>query len=192
MRILSDGIHFAIALLLNRTSENVEEKMTTTTGGDSVKVDQPSARGRAVDASRLTRERMLKAMRVLESALAKAAPHRETAWRTAVVTALGALERTMQDQSAELCGDEGLLADLLLESPRLDNGIDALRREQADLVRQTGSLREEFLSSDEDHLPNIADMRQRLARLLTALRDFQARETDLIYEAIQVDIGAAD
>lgn len=165
--------------------------MATSAGDHSVRANQ-STRDQAIDSSRLTRERMLKAMRVLESALSKAAPRRESAWRTAVVTALGALERTMQEQAGELCSDEGLLADLLVESPRLDNRIEALRREHADLVHEIGSLREEFLSSDEDHLPNIADMRQSLARLLTALRDFQARETDMIYEAIQVDIGAGD
>lgn len=151
-----------------------------------------SSRGRAMDASRLTRERMLKAMHVLESALAKATPRREPAWRTAVVTALGVLERTMQEQSVELCGDEGLLADLLREAPRLDNRIEDLRREYSDLVDQISSLREEFLSEDEEHLPNVSDVRQQLTLLLTVLRDFQSRETDLIYEATQVDIGAID
>lgn len=80
----------------------------------------------------------------------------------------------------------------MLDAPRLDNQIEDLRRQYADLVREIGSLREEFLSGGKGGWPNVAEMRKRLAELLTALRDFQSRETDLIYEAIQVDIGAVD
>ena len=102
-------------------------------------------RDRAIDSSRLARERLLQAMRVLETALAKAAPHRESAWRTRVVTALVALEEAMQQQATELKGEAGLLADLLREAPRLDCcRIRQLRRQYDDLVRQIGSLREEF------------------------------------------------
>lgn len=151
-----------------------------------------SSHDQAVDASRRTRERMLKAMRVLETALAKASVQRETAWRTRVVTALIALEETMRRQAAELKGQRGLLAELLQEAPRLEHRILRLRSQYEDLVRQIGSLREEFSGAEKSSPSNVGDIRQRLAWLLTALRHFQSGETDLIYEAIQVDIGEVD
>ncbi len=166
--------------------------MSHTSPGKSTRIDQ-SRRDQAVDASQLTRQLMLKAMHVLESALAKPAPHRESAWRTAVVKALDVLGKTMQRQSADLSGEEGLLADILNEAPRLENRVQQLRRQYDDLVRQIGSLRTEFSSSSvPDGSSDVSDVRQRLAWLLTALRHFQSRETDLIYEAIQVDIGVGD
>ncbi|REJ66370.1 MAG: hypothetical protein DWQ31_15000 [Planctomycetota bacterium] len=151
-----------------------------------------SRRDAAVDSSRLGRQRMLEAMRELEAALANAAPRRESKWKSHVATTLAALEEEMQKQALELRDDDGLFADLLREAPRLDNQINQLRQQHDDLVRQIKSLREELFSNSDDGPPDVGDIRQRLAWLLTSLRHFQSRETDLIYEATQVDIGELD
>jgi len=157
------------------------------TAGDTL-----SQHDQAVHASRRTRERMLQAMRVLEVALAKAAPHRESAWRRRVVTALRELQRVMQTQSAELSGDQELFAELLTTAPRLQRRIEQLRQQYEDLTSQIGSLVAQFSGEEYDGHADVDDTRQRLAWLLTALRHFQARENDLIYEAIAVDIGEVD
>ncbi len=39
---------------------------------------------------------------------------------------------------------------------------------------------------------HFSDIRQRLSWLLTAVKHHQAKEVDLVYEAIQVDIGVGD
>jgi hypothetical protein len=41
-------------------------------------------------------------------------------------------------------------------------------------------------------LPEVGEIRQRLAWLITAIRHFQARESDLLQEAFCVDIGVGD
>lgn len=151
-----------------------------------------TARDHSVTTSRLARERMLMAMRVLETALAKASPRREAAWRRTVVAALNELEKAMQRQADELNSPDGLLADILREQPRLEKRIEMLCRQHEDLVRHVGFLRNEFAAEDQDHPLEVADVRQRISWLLTALRHFQSRETDLIYEAIQRDIGEVD
>ncbi len=148
--------------------------------------------GDSVNVSRQSRERMLKAMRVLEAALAKASPGREATWRKAVVTALRALEDASEQQAGELNGKEGLLAELLQEHPRLERGILKLRRQHGDLLDEIRTLQGDFSGTNCDDHSDVADIRQRLARLLDALRHFQSQETDLIYEAIQVDIGVGD
>lgn len=152
----------------------------------------PSRRDRAVSASRTTRERMLQAMHVLEAALARPAPRRRKAWRSAVAEVLKELEVIMQHQSGELSAQDGLMDELLHETPRLENRIQQLRHQYQDLLHQIRSLYEEFTSEEQTQFPDIADIRQRLSWLVVALRHFQSRETDLVYEAIQVDIGDVD
>ena len=142
-----------------------------------------------VDESRLTRAHMLSAMRALQGALAKPASHRETDWASLVLEELGALEDAMLRQVAELEGEDNTLAALAREQPRLLPRIQQLRQQYGDLVRQVGALREQLTSKGA---PQSDETRQRLTWVLTALQHFQAKETDLMYEALQVDIGAAD
>jgi len=142
-----------------------------------------------VGESRLTRERMLSSMRALEAALAKPTPNREAAWRSFVLQALSNLEDVMLKQAKELEDEGGTLAAIARDQPWLLSRIQQLREQYQDLVRQIYSLHEQ-LSADD--LPQTSEIRQRLAWVLTAIRHFQSKETDLIFEAISVDIGAAD
>jgi hypothetical protein len=142
-----------------------------------------------VDESRMTRAYMLSAMRALEVALAKPASCRETDWASLVLEELGALEDAMLRQLAELEGEDNTLAALARDQPRLLPRIQQLRQQYGDLVRQVSSLRDQFTA---DGAPQSEETRQRLAWILTALKHFQAKETDLMYEALHVDIGTAD
>ena len=142
-----------------------------------------------VGESRLTRERMLGAMRALEAALAKPTPKREAAWASLVLQALSTLEDVMLKQATELEDEDGTLAAIARDQPRLLSRIQQLREQYEDLVRQIHSLHEQLSAND---LPQTGEIRQRLAWILTAIRHFQSKETDLIFEAISVDIGAAD
>jgi hypothetical protein len=142
-----------------------------------------------VDESRLTRAHMLSAMRALEDALAKPTPQREAAWASLVRSELGALEDAMLRQTAELEGEDHTLAALARDQPRLLPRVEQLRQQYGDLVRQVSALREQLSA---ESAPESEETRQRLAWILTALKHFQAKETDLIFEALHVDIGAAD
>lgn len=143
--------------------------------------------------SQQTRTRMIRSMQSLEHALAMATYTRESKWRNHVVRTLKRLHDSMTAQASELRGESGLLAELILETPRLSSRINRLREDYDQLVKRIDALHSEF-SAEETRktMPNIADMRERIAELITDLRKFQSEETDLIYEAIQVDIGAAD
>jgi hypothetical protein len=142
-----------------------------------------------VDECRLTRKHMLGTMRALEDALARPASHRETDWTGLVLEELGALEDAMLRQVAELEAEDNTFAALSRDQPRLLPRIQQLRQQYGDLVRQVSALRDQLTA---EGAPQSEETRQRLAWILTALKHFQAKETDLMYEALQVDIGAAD
>jgi hypothetical protein len=132
---------------------------------------------------------MMAAMRALEAALARPTPGREASWEIFVLQNLKTLEETMRCQVAELEGENNALAAIGRDQPRLLPQIHQLRKQYADLLQQISSLREQLSS---EGAPQPTEIRQRLAWLLTALKHFQAKETDLMYEAVHVDIGEAD
>lgn len=161
--------------------------MTTTT------VSSPTTRSTASEvAARNDRVQLLATIHQLERALSSAAPKRERAWMLPVLAAMESLESAMEHQYANAVSDDGLLSQVVGDAPHLASRADRLKKEYRDLLRQISTLRDQFASEASTDLPSIDDMRQRLAWLLTALRHHQSRETDLIFEAVNTDLGALD
>jgi hypothetical protein len=150
-----------------------------------------SARGGSVEASRTDRQRSLDAMHVLESMAGSAATGREQAWRTEVVAALLALSDAIAEQQLSYDDPAGLLAELAVEHPRLRTWIRQLRRQWHDLAATTTALADR-LSEADDAAWNPADVREQLRWLMTALHHHRAREADLVFEALTVDLGVGD
>lgn len=146
-------------------------------------------RDQMVKESRATRGGMMAAIHALEGALAKPAPGRESSWETLVLQKIKMLEEAMRSQIAELEGEDNALAAIARDQPRLLPRIYQLRKQYGDLLRQITSLREQL---SEEGAPQPTETRQRISWLLMALKHFQAKETDLMFEAVHVDIGAAD
>jgi hypothetical protein len=134
-----------------------------------------------LDTRRADRDRTLDAIYQLESALAAAAPKRESAWRGDVLDALEILDQATADEERNAALPESLLADVARTQPRLRSRVRGLRAQYRQLRETIASIRQE-LQEPENHT-DVADLRQRLAWLLGALRHQRARESDLIYEA---------
>ena len=134
------------------------------------------------DARRADQDRTLAAMHELEAALGAAAPGRESSWRSAVLAALVVLDEVTDDEYANATAPDSLLSDIKRTQPRLRTRVRGLRTQYAHLRQTITSMRAELGKPDEDGT-DYADVRQRLAWLLTALRHQRARESDLIYEA---------
>ena len=127
-------------------------------------------------------DRTLVAMHQLEAALAAAAPGRKAPWRRDVVAALAVLDEATTEEQANADRADSLLSDIKRTQPRLRSRVNGVRAQYRHLRRTLASLREELANTDETD-PDIADIRQRLAWLLMALRHQRARESDLIYDA---------
>ena len=134
------------------------------------------------DARRADQDRTLAAMHDLEAALGAAAPGRESSWRAAVLDALVVLDEATDDEYANAADPDSLLSDIKRTQPRLRTRVRGLRTQYAHLRQTITSMRAELAKPDDDGT-DFADIRQRLAWLLTALRHQRARESDLIYEA---------
>jgi hypothetical protein len=125
-------------------------------------------------------DRTLEAVNQLEAALATAAFGRQAAWYDTVVAALEALDAATIEEQNNNDDPASLLSDIERTQPRLRHRVRGARAQYRQLRQRIGALRRE-LSTDDDL--DVADVRDRLAWLLTALRHQRARESDLVYEA---------
>lgn len=130
----------------------------------------------------MDQDRTLSAMHQLEAALAEAVPRREGPWLDAVLRALGDLEAVTADELANAERPDSLLSDLSRNQPRMRNRARALRLQYMKLREMIAGIRQELGEQGAVDV-DFADVRKRLASVLTALRHQRARESDLIYEA---------
>jgi DNA repair ATPase RecN len=127
-------------------------------------------------------DRTLAAMHQLEAALASAAPGREPSWRAEVLAALAVLDEATSEEHENAGRPDSLLSDIKRTQPGLRTRVRGLRTQYAQ-IRQTITSISDELSGGDQREGDVADVRQRLSWLLTALRHQRARESDLIYEA---------
>ncbi|MGB5657712.1 MAG: hypothetical protein WBN35_14000 [Acidimicrobiia bacterium] len=146
-----------------------------------------SAHHVAFAASRDDRDRTLGAIHRFQTALAMAAGG-ET-WASEVVADLEALESAMVVEREELNRPDALLAMIAAEHPRrFKTRVRNLREQYDDIARQVVSLRDQ-LAHTEEALPDAGDLRQRGTWITSALHHCRARQTDLVYEALAMDLG---
>ena len=108
-------------------------------------------------------------------------PQAEDAWRSDVLGALEVLDEATTDEERNAALPESLLSDIARTQPRLRNRVRGLRIQYRQLRDTIAFVRRELQAPDVD--VEVADVRQRLASLLGALRHQRGRESDLIYEA---------
>ena len=145
---------------------------------------------RAAELARDARQASLHALHVLEYALSAPVPRRERTWLHRVTIALEALAVALDRQIHAEDVSLGLLSEIALCEPQYATQIQRLRQEQIDLAIAVASLREQIEPTPE--LPiDTADVRDRLASLARRYRQHRARESDLIYEAVglELDVG---
>jgi hypothetical protein len=148
-----------------------------------------------LDARQVDQDRTLVAVHQVEAALSSAAPGREAEWQDAVLEALAVLDRVTAQEEANTRRADSLLSDIARTQPRLGHRVRGVRYQYRQLRDAIGALRRE-LESDAADPPDVADVRQRVAWMLSALRHQRARESDLIYEAyyeaFRTDVGEGD
>lgn len=146
----------------------------------------------AAQTSRTDRNSSLGALHVLEAALSEPAPARQQSWVEAVRVAFDALREALDSQATGDSEEASLLAEIARDEPRLIPRIDRLRRQHKglrDTVRAT--LDELVTQAEHDHI-DTADVRDRAAEIARRLRHHRAQEADLIYEAVNINLGVGD
>ena len=147
----------------------------------------PSSREEKFEATRLDRDRTLAAVHRLETALAMAAGGAD--WSSEVVADLDALAAAMEEERSEFHRPDSLLSMIAEEHPRrFRSRIRNLAEQYDDVVRQVVSLRDQLAGSDDTDT-DVPDVRRRAGWLVQALHHCRARQTDLVYEALEMDLG---
>jgi hypothetical protein len=146
-------------------------------GGEFTEAQRAGLSARSAD-----QDRTLSAMHQLEAALGAGAPGRQALWCRDVIDALSVLDEATAGEDSNAARPDSLLSDIKRTQPRLRTRVRGVRAQYAQLRRALGELRGE-LEEIGDAAADVADIRQRLAWVLTALRHQRARESDLIYEA---------
>ena len=131
---------------------------------------------------RAERQTALRAMHVLEYALAAPAPRRHRTWLHRVTVAVDALHAALQKQLARADGPVRLLDEIALSHPCYIPRIQSIQQELLDLTISVASLREQ-IEPDPTRKIDPADIRERLGAAATKFREHQAREADLVVEA---------
>lgn len=149
--------------------------------------DHPIRHDAAFDASRVDRDRTLAAIHDLETAAAHAA--QPSGWLTAVQRDLEALESALTEEDRQSLEPDGLLSLIAAEDRRRFGGkVRRLREQRTDILRQVTSLRSQLGDHTET---DPLDLRHRIAWVVRALHHYRAMETDLVYDAIERDLGAS-
>jgi hypothetical protein len=143
------------------------------------------------DEARKGRARMLTAMRSLEAAVAHASSTREKEWAALVHNMLVELQAALSETHARGSGSTDLLDELVDQHPRFLRRVERLQKDYETLQSRLKQLLPSF-----SHPPRSAEaveaLRSQIASLLNGIKRVQATETELIYEALHVDIGNGD
>lgn len=143
----------------------------------------------AFELSRTDRDRTLDAVHALEEALGGAAPGREADWLKQVVVSFDSLAKALSREITESSRPDSLLSMIGRDYPRrFGSRVRQLREQYNDIQGQVTSLHAQLEAASKDPI-DFSDLRQRVAWLMRALHHRRARETDLVFEAINLDLG---
>ena len=137
-------------------------------------------------------DELLAAMHQLEAALACAAAGREGAWNELVRQRLQAVADSIAAHVRSAEGRDGLFAQVESVDPNLEFRTARRRREHAQLLQHAEALKQLIESGGGHGGQNFQDVRKLSMRLLNALRNHQAAEADLVFEAFFTDLGVGD
>jgi len=144
-----------------------------------------------LEQARKHRAGMRTAIGLVERSLSTAAHGRVAAWSKDLRDELTALSDAL-DQHIELTeASDGLLADIASAAPRLTHRVEKAREDHVVLRAAVAKAIEALLPGDGGDA-GVAPARDRVVELLTALVRHRHLGADLVYEAYNVDIEAAD
>lgn len=140
-----------------------------------------------LERARAKRRDLRQTMDVLEDVVSR--PATTDSWNDTVRDALEDVKRALIDHIHEVEAPGGLLAEVIDDAPRLSNRVQELEGEHGVLIAAVDRALESTASSGRD---DPAALRRRVVSLLGRLTNHRQQGADLVYEAYNVDIAAAD
>ncbi len=141
-------------------------------------------------ASRHDRDTSRDALHELENALSSPAPGRQRRWLADVAAGIGHLIDVLGTQAGTDADSASLLSDIGADHPRLHRRIEQLRADHRDIVAELRTIRDAL--GDEPVEVDVAALRDQLADIARRYRRHRSQEADLVYEAVNVDLGVGD
>jgi hypothetical protein len=126
-------------------------------------------------------------MERLEATVAR--PAAPDGWADAVEASMLELEGALGAHIREVEAPYGLLAEIVDAAPRLVPDVETIKQEHLELVASWARARQ---SLGGKGAASITEVRRRVISLLGRLAIHRQRGSDLVYEAYNVDIAAAD
>jgi hypothetical protein len=126
------------------------------------------------------------AMRGLEASAARATGQDD--WADGVRDVLTVLDSALQSHVAEIEGPNGLFAEVIDRAPQLKPDVDMLRLEHRDLVTGCRNALEAVGSAEVD----ARAVRRKVLSILGRLTIHRQRGAELLFDAYNVDLAAAD
>lgn len=134
------------------------------------------------------REALLGAAASVEAALA--APASDPRWRDRLGERLATLHATLDEHVTAAEADDGILAQVRDEAPRLSNQVDRLAAEHGTITDATERLIDRLEGAPTDQVAGEAEsVREQAVELLAAIVRHRQLGADLLYEAYNVDVG---
>lgn len=134
------------------------------------------------------REALLGAAASVEAALA--APASDPRWRDRLGERLATLHTTLDEHVTAAEADDGILAQVRDEAPRLSNQVDRLAAEHGTITDATERLIDRLEGAPTDQVAGEAEsVREQAVELLAAIVRHRQLGADLLYEAYNVDVG---
>lgn len=135
----------------------------------------------------IRRSELRRVMSDLEEALAR--PAHGDDWLPNTLMALASLGKVLADHIHDVEAPDGLLEDVLAEEPRLASAIDAIKQDHVEL-RRTWERANTLLAAGVS--PDPRRVRRQLTGLLGRLTQHRQLGADLVYDAYNTTITAAD
>jgi cytochrome c556 len=143
-----------------------------------------------IEAARQHRAGLRAAVGSVESALSSAARGRVKAWSTDLRDELATLSEALEQHIEITEAPDGLLADIASAVPRLVHRVEKTRADHTVLRDAVRAAVDALPDGDDEDA--IANARDKVVALLTAVVHHRHLGADLVYEAYNVDIEAMD
>ena len=143
----------------------------------------------ALEAARVRRGDLHRALLDLERALAGAARGRAQAWADSVRATLVRVREAFTAHVDVTEGTDGLYQEVRAQAPRLSGAVDRLQHEHAEIANALAEVDNRLDDSMSDADGWVESIRDAAITLMGLLVRHRQRGADLVYEAYDVEIG---